>query len=150
MGNKDGVQHDKAWGQQGLTPGGVGRRGEKLGGGTRASDVEALDSGVQTSVLQGADWQSSGLLCQRRLGRVKGGALGKAVRPHAEGHRDAKGPRTVDGGAGRPASQHHDFSAPRHLIIHPPTHPTEAQLTAAKPRFHEGAVDSGSQGSPTA
>lgn len=41
-------------------------------------------------------------------------------------------------------------SSRHHRIIHPPTHPTQAQLTAAKPRFHEGALDSGSQGAPAA
>lgn len=49
-------------GDEGCPPGGVGWRGEKLAGGTKASGAAALDSGAQTSVLRGAepgmDWQS--------------------------------------------------------------------------------------------
>lgn len=107
--------------------------------------------GPQSSRAEpGVAWQRSGLIYQRRLRRLKGGVLGKAVRPHTEGHRGAKGPRLVDGGAGRPAPQHRDFSALCHHIIHPPTHPTQAQPTTAMPTYHKGALDSGSPRAPAA
>lgn len=43
------------------------------------------------------------------------------MRPHAEGHMGAEGPRTAGGGAGRPAPRHRDLlTAPSH---HPSSHP---------------------------
>lgn len=116
------MQHDKAWGQtRAVPPGewdGLGRSwvGWKD---VRCRQHWIPGYGPQSSRVEpGMAWQRSGLIYQRWLRRLKGGVLGKAVRPHTEGHRGAKGSRPVDGSAGRlalllrTASSHHPSSHP--------------------------------------